>query len=262
MSGPSSSRTSGRSRRPGGGSRSRFRDEVRVEDPPHARGSRPFRFGSKDFDPLMEEGPVEHKGLELSALAAWMHAAGSLEAEEVLDRRCIPTATEPTRVKAFGRDAGEDDVETGSQVIADELPRIVSPEGGENSEALLLRTSIYPFVLVVRRDRSDHDTVHIDASEDPPQGIQFAFLSLLRFLRNQGTLHRFGEQPGHVQVRNVEEHRLAVLRKDREEMRELPSALDCGIRGKRRILASGEKRRDPHSRCKGHPREKDSERTS
>src|SRR5439155_18030794 len=102
----------------------------------------------------------------------------------------------------------------------------------------------------------------IDASEDPPQGIQFAFLSLLRFLRNQGTLHRFGEQHGHVQVRNVEEHRLAVLRKDREEMRELPSALDCGIRGKRGILATGEKRRDPHSRCKGHPREKDSERTS
>src|SRR5205807_9909026 len=115
-----------------------------------------------------------HKGLVLAALAARMHAAGSLEAEEVLDRRCIPTATEPTRVKAFGRDAGEDDVETGSQVIADELPRIVSPEGGENSEARLRRDSIHPFVLVVRRARSDHDTVHDGASDDPPQRIQFA----------------------------------------------------------------------------------------
>src|SRR5437879_10598374 len=144
MSGPSSSRTSGRSRRRGGGNRSRFRDEVRVEDPPHARGSRPFRFGSKDFDSLMEEGPIEHQGLELSALAARMHTAGLLQAEEVLDRRCIPTATEPTRVKAFGRDAGEDDVETGSQVVADESPRIVSPEWRENSEARLLRDSIHP----------------------------------------------------------------------------------------------------------------------
>src|SRR5436309_1818226 len=154
MSGPSSSRTSGRSRRPGGGNRSRFRDEVRVEDPPHARGSRPFRFGSKDFEPLMEERPVEHQGLELSALATRMHAAGSLQTEEVLDRRCVPTATEPTRVKAFGRDAGENDVETGLEVIADESPRIVSPEGGEDPQARLLRDSIHPFVLVVRRDRS------------------------------------------------------------------------------------------------------------
>src|SRR5438445_10921456 len=152
MSGPSSSRTFGRSRRPGDGKRSRFRDEVRVEDPPHARGSRPFRFGSKDFDPLMEERAIEHQGLELSALTARMHAAGSFQAEEVLDRRCIPTATEPTRVKAFGRDAGEDDVEAGIQVIADESPRIVSPEGGENSEAALLRDSLHPFVLVVRGD--------------------------------------------------------------------------------------------------------------
>ena len=235
---------------------------MRVEDPPHARGSRPFRFGSKDFDPLMEERPVEHKGLELSALAARMHAAGSLQPEEVLDRRCIPTATEPTRVKAFGRDAGEDDVETGREVVADESPRIVSPEWRENSEARLLRDSIHPLVLVVRRNRSDHDTVHVDASEDPPQGIQFVFLSRVRFLRNQGTLHRLGEERGHVQIRNVEEHRLAILRKDREEMRELPSALDRGIRGIRRILATGEKRRDLHRRCKGHPREKDSERIS
>src|SRR5207249_7633459 len=165
-SGPSSSRTSGRSRRRGDGNRSRFRNEVRVEDPPHARGSRPFRFGSKDFDPLMEERSVEHQGLELSALAARMHAAGSLQAEEVLDRRCIPTATEPTRVKAFGRDAGEDDVETGLEVIADESPRIVSPEWRENSEARLLRDSIHPLVLVVRRNRSDHDSVHVDPSED------------------------------------------------------------------------------------------------
>src|SRR2546422_9427960 len=105
MSGPSSSGPSGRSRRLGGGDRSRFRDEVRIEDPPHAPGSRPFRFGSKDFDPLMEERPVEHEGLELSALATRMHAAGSLQAEEVLDPRCIPTATEPTRRKALGRDA-------------------------------------------------------------------------------------------------------------------------------------------------------------
>src|SRR5438105_5700016 len=169
MSGPNSSRTSGRSRRPGGGSRSRFRDEVRVEDPPHARGSRPFRFGSKDFDPLMEERPVEHQGLELSALAARMHAASSLQAEEVLDRRCIPTATEPTRVKAFGRDAGEDDVETGLEVIADESPRIVSPEGGENSEARLLRGPTLPVVVVVRRDRSAHATVHVHASAGPPR---------------------------------------------------------------------------------------------
>src|SRR5256885_5959483 len=166
MSGPSSSRPSGQSRRPGGGNRSRFRDEMRVEDPPHARGSRPFRFGSKDFDPLMEEGAIEHQGLELSALAARMHAAGLLQAEEVLDRRCIPTATEPTRVKAFGRDAGEGDVETGLEVIADESPRIASPEGGENLEARLLRDSIHPLVLVVGRDRSDHDTVHLDTSKD------------------------------------------------------------------------------------------------
>src|SRR5437660_10162138 len=151
MSGSNSSRTSGRSRRPGGGSRSRFRDEVRVEDPPRARGSRPFRFGSKDFDPLVEERPIEHQGLELPALAARMHAAGSLEAEEVLDRRCIPTATEPTRVKAFGRDAGEDDVETGSQVIADELPRIVSPEGGENAADRLRPGSHHTVLLGVRR---------------------------------------------------------------------------------------------------------------
>src|SRR2546430_16071354 len=111
MSGPSSSRTSGRSRRPGCGNRSRFRDEVRVEDTPHARGSRPFRFGSKDFDPLMEERPVEHQGLELSALAARMHAARSLQAEEAPDRRRIPTATQPNRVQAFGPDAGENEFE-------------------------------------------------------------------------------------------------------------------------------------------------------
>src|SRR5437879_8263806 len=262
MSGPSSSRTSGRSRRPGGGSRSRFRDEVRVEDPPPAPGSRPFGFGSKNLDPLMEERPVEYEGLELSAFAARMHAAGSLQAKEVLDCRCIPTATEPTRVKALRRDARKDDVETGSQVIPDESPWIVSPKGGENPEARLRGGSIDPLVLVVRRNRSDHDTVHVDASEDPPQGIQFAFLSPVRFLRNQGTLHRVGEERGHVQIRNVEEHRLAILRKDREEMRELPSALDRGIRGIRRILATGEKRRDLHRRCKGHPREKDSERMS
>src|SRR5256885_16953822 len=144
MSGPSSSRPSGGSRRLGGGDRSRFRDEVRIEDPPHARGSRPFRFGSKDFDPLMEERAIEHQGLELSALATRMHAAGSLQAEEVLDRRCIPTATEPTRAQALGRDAGKDDVEPGSQVIADESPRIVPPEGGEDPEARLRRDSIHP----------------------------------------------------------------------------------------------------------------------
>src|SRR5438552_17804957 len=135
MSSPSSSRTSGRSRRPGCGYRSRFRDEVRVEDPPHARGSRPFRFCSTDLDPLMEERPVEHEGLEFPALAARMHAAGSLQAEEVLDRRCIPTATEPTRLKAFGRDAGKDNAKTGSQVIADESPRIVPTGGRQNPEA-------------------------------------------------------------------------------------------------------------------------------
>src|SRR5213079_2251779 len=151
-----------------------------------------------------------------------------------------------------------DDVKTGSQVIADESPRIVSPEWRENSEAHLRRDSIHPLVLVVRRNRSDHD----DPSEDPPQGIQLALLSLVRFLRNQRTLHRLGEERGHVQIRNVEEHRLAILRKDREEMCELPSALDRGIRGIRGILAAGEKRRDPHGRCKGNPREKDSEWTS
>src|SRR5207249_4793 len=101
MSSPSSSRTSGRSRRPGGGDRSRFRDEVRVEDPPHARGSRPFRSCSTDLDTLMEERPVEHEGLEFPALAARMHAAGSLQAEEVLDGRCIPTARSAVMCK-FG----------------------------------------------------------------------------------------------------------------------------------------------------------------
>ena len=71
------------------------------------------------------------------------------------------------------------------------------PQRREDSQAQLFRDPIHPVVLVIRRNRADHDAVRIDATEDPAQGVELARLTGLGRLRQEGKVHRLREERRH-----------------------------------------------------------------
>ena len=69
-------------------------------------------------------------------------------------------------------------------------------------------------MLIVRRDGPDDHAVHVNPVEDPSQRVELALLPRRGGLAYQGDSHRLRLERGEVQVRRVEEHGVAVLRRD------------------------------------------------
>src|SRR3989304_4684150 len=121
-----------------------------------------------------------------------------MEAQEVLDDLRIPAPTEPALVEAFRGDAGKGDLESGSEVVVDEAPRIVSPQRREAPPPQFARPPVHPAVLVVRRNSSDDDPVDVDAPEDAPKGIELSGLPGGRGLLHEREAHRLREERRHA----------------------------------------------------------------
>src|SRR5207249_4248279 len=128
-----------------------------------------------------------------------------------------------------------------------ESPRVAAPERREDAEPDLLGDPIHPGMLIVRRDGPDDHAFHVNPVEDPSQRVELALLPRRGGLADQGDSHRLRLERGEVQVRRVEEHRVAVLRRDREEMRHVPTPLRRDVGRIGRVLATGEQAGHAHA---------------
>src|SRR5881409_960143 len=191
-----------------------FRHESGLVDEPNPDSASPIRRRMHDVNRLLEGRGIKDERLELPAFPARVDAPRFLQPEEIPDDAIVPSPAEPARVEALRRHAGEGDVEACLEIIVHESPRVAAPERREDAEPDLLGDPIHPGVLIVRRDGPDDHAFHVNPVEDPSQRVELALLPRRGGLADQGDSHRLRLERGEVQVRRVEEHGVAVLRRD------------------------------------------------
>src|SRR5205809_4723853 len=227
---------------------SRFRHEPGLIDAPHPRRAPPIGRRAHDVDRLLERRRVEDECLELATFPARVDGVRLLKAEEISDDPLVPSPAEQARVGAFGRYAGEGDIEARLEIVVHEASRVMAPQWREDPQSELIGDAIHPRMLVVRSDGPNDHAIDVDSPKDPSQRVELTVLPRRGGLPDQGDPYSLRLEVREVQVRRVEEHRVVILREDGEKMRHVPAPLHRDVGRVGGVLPSGEQGGRAHAR--------------
>src|SRR5947208_2829758 len=182
---------------------------------------------------------------------ATYHAVRSLAPCNENGIQCLPLApspAEPARVEAFGRYAGEGDIEACLEIVVHEASRVMAPQWREDPQSELIGDAIHPRMLVVRSDGANDHAIDVDSPKDPSQRVELTVLPRRGGLPDQGDPYSLRLELREVQVRRVEQHRVVILWEDGEKMGHVPAPLHRDIGRIGGVLPSGEQGGHAHAR--------------